>query len=380
MRSLVSNSALWRHTCVYGVVLLGTVAVPLGAQDSVAVVLDAVTCNTCTLRVATLAEIGDVDGPGIVGENAFIGRSDDGDYYVSTPVQLGRMLRFSPNGLFRTSIGRLGEGPGEYLSPAFMRGRADTVQILDIQTRRITTIRSDSIATNTLPLLPEDWALLPDGRYVFSAISYDPNLVGHPLHVYDNTTGRLTGSFGAEGVRIDRSYESRPAMTRHVAPAADGNIWAARENRYRIDKWTPDGIRVLRVERDAPWFRPWVEWSGLAREVRPAPSIVGLRDWGDGLLMVVIEVADLNWKPMPPARVVGDHTVTSAAQGNDLYDTVIEVLDTRLGKVLVRTRIDENARGLVGRDGFYSYAEHSELGEPKFVVWSVTLAGTDRRH
>lgn len=57
---------------------------------------------------------------------------------------------------------------------------------------------------------------------------------------------------------------------------------------------------------------------------------------------------------------------------------MIEVLDTRSGTVLARTRVDENAIGLVGRDGFYSYAEHSDLGEPKFVVWSVGLSGYNR--
>ena len=95
--------------------------------------------------------------------------------------------------------------------------------------------------------------------------------------------------------------------------------------------------------------------------------------------MVVLSVADDNWQPMPPARVIGTETLTSSAQREDLYDTVIEVLDARSAIVLARTRVDANAIGLIGRDGFYSYAEHSG-GEPKFVVWSVALSGVpDRR-
>ena len=355
--------------------LLGAVAAPLVAQDSVLVVPDAVTCDSCSLDVSAVVELGDRDGPGIVSEHAVIGRSDDGDYYVSTLAQRGRLLRFSPDGVFRGTIGRSGEGPGEYFSPALAQGRADTLRILDIPGGRVTTIRGDAIATSRLPLIPDDWALLPDGRYVFSAISSEPDRVGHPLHLYDEASGRITRSFGDEGVRLDRSYGSRLAMQRHVAPAADGNAWAAHHNRYRIDKWNPDGARITRIERDAPWFRPWVEWRGLAREAEPSPVIVGVRDWGDDLLMVVAVVADDDWQPMPPARVIGDETMTSAAQLADLYDTVIEVLDTRSGTVLARTRVDENALGLVGRDTFYSYAEHSELGEPRFVVWSVALSG-----
>ena len=355
--------------------LLGAVAAPLVAQDSVLVVPDAVTCDSCSLDVSAVVELGDRDGPGIVGEHAVIGRSDDGDYYVSTSAQRGRLLRFSPDGVFRGTIGRSGEGPGEYVSPALAQGRADTLRILDVPGGRVTTIRGDAITTSRLPLMPDDWALLPDGRYVFSAISSEPDRVGHPLHLYDEASGRITRSFGDEGVRLDGSYGSRLAMQRHVAPAADANTWAADHNRYRIDKWNPDGVRITRIERDAPWFRPWVEWRGLAREAEPSPVIVGVRDWGDDLLMVVAVVADDDWQPMPPARVIGDETMTSAAQFADLYDTVIEVLDTRSGTVLARTRVDENALGLVGRDTFYSYAEHSELGEPRFVVWSVALSG-----
>ena len=56
---------------------------------------------------------------------------------------------------------------------------------------------------------------------------------------------------------------------------------------------------------------------------------------------------------------------------------MIEILDTRSGTVLARTRVDANVLGLVEGDGFYSYAEHSELGEPKYVVWSVALSGRD---
>ena len=81
---------------------------------------------------------------------------------------------------------------------------------------------------------------------------------------------------------------------------------------------------------------------------------------------------------LPPARFVQDHEVTSAAQLEDLYDTVIEVLDTRSGTVTGRTRVDARVVNAVGRNAFSSYAEHSELGEPKFVVWSVAPSGYPR--
>lgn len=339
-------------------------------------VSDAVTCATCSLDISVAVELGDRSGPGIVGEQSFISRSDDGDYYVSSLVQRGRLLRFSPDGIFQDAIGRPGEGPGEYIWPVLMRASADTLSILDIRAFRVTTIRSGEVATWKLPFVVGSWAVLPGGRHVYNGFSFAPDLIGYPLHLYDGEAGRrITHSFGDEGIRVDRSPRSQAVLRRHVAAAADGNIWAAHNNRYRIDKWNTDGHRITRIERDASWFRPWQEWPGVDYEVRPVPAIAGVRDWGDGLLMVVVRVADDDWRPMRPARIVQDHEVTSAAQLEDLYDTVIEVLDTRSGKVLARTRVDARVVNVVGRNAFSSYAEHSELGESKFVVWSVALAG-----
>ena len=197
------------------------------------------------------------------------------------------------------AIGRTGEGPGEYTWPVLLRRSADTLSILDTRAFRLTTIRGSAIATTKLPFMVDDFALLPDGRHVYKALSSEPDRIGHPLHLYDEASGRITRSFGGEGVRADRSDRRQMVPRRRVAVAADGNIWAAHNNRYH----------------------------------------------------------------------------------EELYDTVIEVLDTRSGSVLGRTRVDARVVGLVGRDGFCSYAKHSELGESKFVVWSVALSGiADGRH
>ena len=357
--------------------LVGALAVPLGAQDSVVVVPDAPTCASCSLDISIIVELGDREGPGILGEQAYIGRSDDGDYYVSSSLGDGRLLRFSPDGVFQDAIGRRGEGPGEYRLPVLMGGSTDDLTILDIRSFRVTTIHGGAIATTSLPFTAGDYALLPDGRHVYSATLYDPDRIGHPLHIYDETSGRVTRSFGDEGIRVDRSFRSYAALGRRVSVAVDGNIWAARRNRYRIDKWSSDGDHILRIDRHAPWFRPWVDWPGLVYEVRPLPELVGVRDWGDDLLMVVVRVADDEWRQVRP-QIEQGHEVVPPTQLEELYDTVIEVLDTRSGTVLARTRVDARVANLVGRDGFYSYAEHSDLGEPKFIVWSVALSGYNR--
>ena len=114
-------------------------------------------------------------------------------------------------------------------------------------------------------------------------------------------------------------------------------------------------------------------------EVRPLPVIMGVGDWGDGLLMVVVRLADADWQPiLPTLEVLPGHESIEAMQEEEIYDTVIEVLDTRSGTVVARTRVDAKVRGLVGEDGLHSFAEHSDLGEPKIIVWSVALSGYSR--
>ncbi len=146
--------------------LHGAVAAPLGAQDSLQVVPDSVACTTCSLDVSAVVELGDIDGPGIVGEQARIVRADDGDYYVSSLAQAGRLLRFSSAGVFQDALGQTGEGPGEYIWPVLMRKSADTLGILDIRGLRLTTIRGNEVATWRLPFIVDSWDILPDGRHV----------------------------------------------------------------------------------------------------------------------------------------------------------------------------------------------------------------------
>ena len=228
--------------------LFGTLATPLAAQDSVVIVPDVPACATCSLTVSAVVELGDREGPGIVGgpnmagEKARVARSHDGDYYVSAALGDGRLLRFSSDGLHQGGVGRRGEGPGEYDLPVLMGGSADNLTILDVIPFRLTNIRGGEVITTRLPLRGHAWAMLQDGRHVYNGFSYELEGGGQPLHVYDVASGRVTRSFGGEGVRADPGQRDGSGLLRlSVAAAADGNIWVARENRYRIDKWSPDG-------------------------------------------------------------------------------------------------------------------------------------------
>ena len=209
------------------VLFFGTLAAPLAAQDSVLVVPDAPACATYSLTVSAVVELGDREGPGIVAQlnapyaPARVVRSHDGDYYVSA----------------------LGAGR----TPA------------PILTRR--------------GLSGCDWAARRgNGRVrlagTVGGVADEPDQAGQPLHLYDEPSGRVTHSFGGEGVRSFQAGQPPTEVRRRVAPAADGQIRAASWNRYRIDKRSPNGDCIIRIEHDAPWFRPWEEGPRFAARVR----------------------------------------------------------------------------------------------------------------
>lgn len=95
----------------------------------------------------------------MAGESAPVTRSDDGDYHATAHLGDGRMLRFSPDGVFQDGIGRRDEGPGEYDLPVLMAGSADDLTILDVVPFRLTTLRGGEVETTGLPVRGHTWAV-----------------------------------------------------------------------------------------------------------------------------------------------------------------------------------------------------------------------------
>ena len=362
--------------------LLAALAAPLAAQDSVVIVPDAPACATCSLDISAVVELGDREGPGIVAQLnapyalARVVRSDDGDYYVPGYLGDGRLLRFSSDGVFQEAIGRRGVGPGEYDLPVLVGGSADDLTILDVLSPRLTTIRGGEVATWRLPFRF-------DGLDVFPTAGTCTT----PSHPSPIESGILSTCM------IRRADKSRALLaTREFAPPewtrASRNCGAALQQRWTetsgrraatatgSTNGAPMGITSRESSATRPGFGRGKSGSAWTTKSGPCRRSWVCGDWGDGLLMVVMRVADADWQPLTPTlEPVPGHATIEPTQGDELYDTVIEVLDTRSGTVLARTRVDERVVGLVGRDGFCTYAEHSDLGEPKYVVWSVALLG-----
>lgn len=74
---------------------------------------------------------GDLDGEGALSGVFDVDVSADGHVFASEPT-LAHVMVFAPDGSFVRTIGRRGEGPGEFQTPGNLSWRGDTLAVLDL--------------------------------------------------------------------------------------------------------------------------------------------------------------------------------------------------------------------------------------------------------
>lgn len=172
------------------------------------------------------------------------------------------------------TLGRAGDGPGEYRVPTVALVYHSRPGIVDPQQQRITWWNRDGTAdsTTTIPVLPS-WTIRADTLgYLYAE---QPSTAGfivqgqeidttgvkdstrlyriHPPDAGQDTVGRLYEVGWAvvkfrDGVtRMRRLYESGDQWG--VLP--DGSLWILRGQQNRVDRRTPDGKWTIGVPR--PW-------------------------------------------------------------------------------------------------------------------------------
>lgn len=259
---------------------------------------------------------------------------------------------FGVDGSFLTRIGRRGSGPGEFrdvsslvvtgdgVFSALDRGRG-TIATFDWTGQLLREVRTEGWLPVGLHTLPFDGSLALHAANIPTAA-----LVGYPVHVVDLETGAIRESFGS----LTGEYPLGASLDDRVIARGPGrSVWMAGSESYTIELWESNTV-VRALRRDVEWFpepppRPDVrEWETQPHgwEAQPMHSLVHMAA-DDSLVWVSLYVADDRWAE------------AAATRDFDLYyDTMIEVIDWRRGRVLASQRFDETfdnwiEPGLVGR-------------------------------
>jgi len=158
-------------------------------------------------------------------------------------------------------------------------------------------------------------------------------------------------------------------------------MWVAQVSSYDIELYDRAGSLIQLYRREADWFPP-----GSGRIVTaqpdgepPQPKVVGVQEDERGRLWVLSIVADSGWRRafsadrLPPRRA-GAPQYYGVEDTNRLYDSVIEVIDPRSGKLISSTRVDEALAAFAGRNMAWSSVEQGGLtGVAQVRLWGLAF-------
>lgn len=334
-------------------------------------------CGTCRIELTKAAVLGadereltfDTRRPLAIA-------ADSRGRIIAGPIETRGFAVFDSTGRLLRRVGREGSGPGEYRRIwNIVVGPGDSVFVGEVTERRL-TVYSPSLEvarTRTFPLMHDDIVALPDGRMILATVDDSPLRAGLPLHLM-TPEGAHGKSFGVDNPTYDEW--SRSHFWRRLAMAAGGGFWTAPLVRYELELWTDRLERAVTLVRSAPWFPPLATPYPSGRqsdEVRPVPEIRDLVQDREGLLWVIIAVADENWRQTRPAAGAPvERGLLSLAQRAPNYDTIVEVIDPRNGQLLASIRRPESFFGVRGAPLLYTVREN-QAGAESLEIWRLSL-------
>lgn len=326
-------------------------------------------CARCRLDIDRLVSLGDESEAHVSFANAVV-RDSHGRFLVATRARPFEILVFSPDGALLTSIGRRGNGPGEFqwVARLFPIG-ADTVHVFDLQQHRWTVLSPTRQVLRVAPYpgnFNHQAAVFSNGNAVLNLFLGTPATAGTPLHLI-GSDGRIIRSFGDEARQPVR-YDVPSGWARVLARASDTTVWAAAINEYRIALWQLGGRKLLELVRQPRPFAPWAETRLISPSDPPQAIIRAIHQDASGYLWVLYHVPDSRWheaveqmRTPEGSSWVGDR--------DRLFDTVLEVIDPGRRIVLASGRLDAALEGFADDGVAFSFSE----ARRQIELWQVRV-------
>lgn len=337
--------------------------------------VEAPTCPDCEVQLDLHVRLGESEGEGVIGGVMTVEVLSDGRYVLAYAESDAGFLVFSPEGSFIESVGRRGQGPGEFQFVRWLRTSRDHLHVIDPQLGRRTVLSADfrvlRTVALTLPLEPlADVLMLNDSTMLLNAHVRSRRATGHLLHTMIGG-GTLFSSFGEDP---DGVWPGRPpeVYLRSLARATPGpEVWAAHRTRYRIERWRWDGTLLDEFVRDVRWF-PEHEGREGAWDPRrpPLPQILDVREDEARRLWVLIRVPSDAWEDSLVRDP--DRPLYRIADVNRAFDTIIEVIDPSSSRLLASSRVDPALFTFVGEDLIAS-GHNTRDGTRRLHLWRPSL-------
>jgi hypothetical protein len=309
---------------------------------------DIFACPACTLALDTLAVLGNSEGPGALTAVIGVRLDSQSRYWVFGEGAVPQL--FGPDGEFMLELGRLGEGPGEFVGAHdvwMLPG--DSLLVRDGRGMHVFAPELTYVRSVAPPLLGiRDGVVLswPD-MIVVNALHPSPPHFGHPLHIVDlSERGQVVRSFGGDSEPITQSM-MYTRLPRTFARSPGGGYWAAAVDLYDVHKWSDTHDLEFTISRRPEWFAERSSLSEGSRHNPPPPRCLGVTEDSAGSLWSFCLAAAPDWQ-----LAYEGHSDLPAAGGgyaegpgafvdrHRLYRTQVDVFETRTRALLWSTVAD----------------------------------------
>ena len=288
------------------------------------------------IRLEPMTTLGAESGDGAIATTPRVSARHPGGFRIVIPSAGGVAtlpLVYSDDGHFLGTLKAGGSVDEQFQVPLFARiGPGDSVWIFDGGQRALVFAPDRTyVRTAQLPVSPWDALVLPDSRMVIAPANGDRPL---PLLLLSATGAHIRDIGGGD------SASGALHTPRWIARDADGSIWSMpMQFRWRLEHWDTTGTPLAAIDRRPGWFLPYTELFPLTRQHAPQPAIEGA--WADraGRFWVLGMAADPHW-PLGLGARQQDSLSQVIVNPDKLFDTVLEVIDLRTGKLVASARMD----------------------------------------
>jgi hypothetical protein len=350
------------------------------------------TCAKCTVSLEKVAVVGSARDAELLPEYVRLLQLPDGGYIVApTGRELGQLLRYDRSGKYLGTLGKLGDGPGEYRSiQSMVFARGDSLSLMG--GRRITTISTSTGRGRSEPVTTEAFyhLVLRDGRVVVNVMAQK-----EPMFALLTPVSQVSSRFGPvppmvvlprqNGRTIGDPYATWVAM----APSPSGGFWAGTVYYgHRLQKMAPSGQVLFETARKPTWF-PTFAYADIDEKIyrlgelrTPRPTVMGaVGVTPTGQVITLSRVADAKWKAdpkaPPPNPPGGEYPVENLVPtgGIDRYvDSVLELYRESDGAFLGSWRSDTVLGQMMPNGLIYLKGEDAD-GVVSYTVYRVRVTG-----
>ena len=322
------------------------------AQDTVSVSGE-VSCRDCVIALDTVVVIGGVDGPGLhVVTHLSRVAVDSRGRIVVVASQFPELSVFDSTGAFIRTVGRWGEGPGEYQFITHLAAGFGYIHVFDHLGHTSLDHDFSVVRVDRFPGTTTGGFVADADQIVITADVPTQALVGHTLHIL-SSSGAMTSVGGHNRLYTSWTSERLSAVTGNAETA-----WVLHKYPNRLTRWDLGPEPMVSKVFD----RVTGEFDKHDQELWPRSYNRGIMLDANGL-WILWSAPDPQWTPRKLGR-----DYQPVAPRSTLTDSWLDLVDPTTGHTLARYRTDETLVGFANGSPYVILYRESEAGVPSITL------------